>query len=364
MHKMGFEDILAWLPELTPLVQRIGVPDDLFLCALGFEDRCVGAPERLATQGYRTRRVAYFTYPVYEEANNRNRERLDKVLLKISGQKPDTIPYYLLRTPDDFGVTFNSWFREIQPQVKSVTFDITSCTSSLILQTLRELLNKDITLRIVYSEADTYYPLEKDWLKHRHEWDKPLPGVDIFWGIDVVTSARGLSGRNPSGSPILLVAFPGFKRERVGGIVAETQPAKVIWLFGIASKKDREWRMEAMQEINRELVGQADETYDVPTYEYKPVLKRLEDIYLKYKYQYAIAVAAVGSKMQSVALSLFTQLHRDAALLFSIPKSFSPSRYTKGIYEVYHIPLGDTREIRQLFSDSRKLPLLSFKDLP
>ena len=54
-------------------------PDDIFLCALGFEPRCLTLPRMLAENGYRSKRVLFFEYDTNVDENEVNRQELDGI---------------------------------------------------------------------------------------------------------------------------------------------------------------------------------------------------------------------------------------------------------------------------------------------
>jgi len=359
MLRLAFSDVLAKIASMHAAEESTWGDDDLFVCTLGFEARCLAGPALLTEQGYRSRDALVFEYPIYREHNERNLPELTRHLNAISTRPFAKVPYDMLRTPQASALALADHIESLSEPTRKVTIDITSCTSSLIMQALRELFRLDVDLRVIYTEAETYYPLKGDWDRHRLEWDEHLPSVDIFWGLETVSSAPGFTGRNPSGAPILLIAYPGFKRERVGGIIHELQPAKTVWLIGIASTPDRDWRMQAMGEINQSLMNSEAEKHRVPTYDHKPVLEKLEELYQKYSLEYAVTIAGTGTKLQSVATVLFSLLHSDVAVVFSIPKSFNPKRYTEDHRQVYEIAYGSTAQVLELFRQYKHLSIPS-----
>ena len=80
--KIELSSIVGRLADIQKFNPRTGPtfgPDDLFLCALGFEPRCVAMPKLLAEIGYRSERVIVFEYDTNVDENERNREELIKI---------------------------------------------------------------------------------------------------------------------------------------------------------------------------------------------------------------------------------------------------------------------------------------------
>jgi|LGOV01.1.fsa_nt_gb hypothetical protein len=77
-------DILQDLPEIHALNiahDMAGKKDDLFLTAIGFEDRCLWIPEFLADENkYKAKSGIYFEYGTNQSDNELNKPRLLKAV--------------------------------------------------------------------------------------------------------------------------------------------------------------------------------------------------------------------------------------------------------------------------------------------
>ncbi len=58
-----------------------------------------------------------------------------------------------------------------------------------------------------------------------------------------------------------------------------------------------------------------------------------------------IAVAPICSKMQGVACYLFWERYRDVQLVFPLPVSYLPRRFSAGVGETYQFALPDAEEM-------------------
>ena len=127
LHRIEVTDILRELPDIQPLdVARdmTAKTDDLFLTALGFEDRCPWIPELLATEArqYRASRAIYFEYSTNQADNELNRPRLIQAIESFATQvRP--MPY----ESDDFASQLRGILSEIctKPEFPQVTLDVT-----------------------------------------------------------------------------------------------------------------------------------------------------------------------------------------------------------------------------------------------
>ena len=107
-------------------------PDDLFICALGFEPRCLTLPKLLAETGYRSARVVFFEYDTNVDQNEANRQELTRYLNAIS----DSIQPLSLSDPD-----YPNELRRILECISStaignnprVTFDLSVAANRIVV---------------------------------------------------------------------------------------------------------------------------------------------------------------------------------------------------------------------------------------
>ena len=85
--KCELTDIVSDLESISALdVCELGSgdTDDLFLCALGFEPRCLTLPCRLAGSGYKANKAYFFKYSTNLEDNAVNLPELERNLFGIA----------------------------------------------------------------------------------------------------------------------------------------------------------------------------------------------------------------------------------------------------------------------------------------
>lgn len=327
--------------------------DQMFICACGFEERCMAIPSRLSESGkYKTRYSLFFDYQTNLEENAANRPLLGQYLKNISEIRVQNFTY----RDEDFVVNFNSILEEVIPcdeELPRISFDISGCSSQIVLSALKILLERKARLRLLYTEAAIYHPTLEEYQQSPQDWT--IDGIGMSKGILKVIESRLHPGYNPCELPMLLVAFPTFKPERIRNIRTELQPAQTSWMIGIPHAPENQWRIKAMRQINE--VPEGDRTYEVSTFNYVDTFSRLEQIYRDNEESYHMIVAPHGSKLQNVGIALFTVLRQDVGLWFSTPRNFNPAQYTGGVKEFWQIDFGETEEVTKMIRSYGKLQL-------
>jgi hypothetical protein len=310
--------------------------DDLFVCALGFEDRCVTGPERLEKHGYICKNAIMLKYDVHEQENDKNREKLRKILENI-GVTPFLTSDYSVTDPFKSESKFVNTLNMIakQPSISSVTIDITSFSSASIIQILdllfyhpQKALKK---IRIIYTDAEIYFPLKKD-IKRRMPED-----VHLSSGVKEVITIPGFSGIFLPGYSTLLIIFLGFDPIRARGAINFFQPSQKIGIVGDPPQEDRKWRADEVTKRNLMIFDEKDEIILLSTSCYEETILKLNELYENFSPKSNIAICPLGSKLQTLGVFLFAKKHPDVKLLFPIPMKFHPKRYSKGYTKTWQI---------------------------
>lgn len=349
-------EIVGQLPEIKRLEpqQLSGKDNDqLFICACGFEDRALTIPSRLAeTSNYRAEHSLILEHATNKKDNTVNRPAITRALTQISNK-----PREILYEDEGFAARFDGILSSILScdgrKVPSVTFDISACSSKMVLSALRMLLERDIHLRIFYTEANTYHPTRKELRESPEDWT--VDGKGISRGILAAGGSPLYAGLNVDELPILLVAFPTFKPERTRTIISALQPARIIWVIGIPHAVKNRWRIQAMRDIN--LLSSNERTCEITTFGYVETYASLEQLYEEHQDDYHMVIAPHGSKFQNVGIGLFCTVRQDVELWFSTPKSFNPTQYTSGVKDLWQIDFPATQHAVNLLRSLGKLEL-------
>ena len=158
LRKIGLEDVIGRLPEIQPLAASSELkPEALFVCALGFEQRCLSVPKKLASVGYRAEQARYLRYATNQEDNETNLEPLEGLLNNVARSVEP-----VEADADDFGNAFRSILANLPHESggnpSRVTLDISVMSNRLVMRCMKALLETDVILRVTYAEAEVYHP--------------------------------------------------------------------------------------------------------------------------------------------------------------------------------------------------------------
>jgi len=356
LKEIELAEIVGQLPNIKRMKPRQlsgGGNDQLFICACGFEDRASAIPSWLGgASRYRAEHSLILEHMTNRKDNAVNKPAIVRTLTQISSK-----PHEILCKDEDFAARFDSILSSVLPcddrEIPSVSFDISACSSKMVLSALRMLLERNIHLRIFYAEADTYHPTLEELRQSPEDWKADGKGVSK--GILAVGVSPLYAGLNRDELPILLVAFPTFKPERVKTIISALQPAKTIWVIGIPHAKKNHWRIQAMRDIN--LLSGNERIHELKTFDYVETYTLLEELYAEHQDDYHMVIAHHGSKLQNIGIGLFCMIRRDVELWCSTPASFNPAQYTSGVDNLWQIDFDSTRRVVTLLGSLGKLEL-------
>ena len=343
-----FVETVNRLSRLMPIEDALeeNFRADLFIGAMGFEERTHCGLAALAARGVRARAAMLLEFDMYYKATEKRRPAFEEHLHELIGKtsyRPLNAPVGQPdpRFPERMRHAVDSIGGANRPRI---IFDCTSCPSLILSKCLRVLLEYACDLTLVYSEAAAYFPTREEWeagkLKPRgFRVDAP------FSGIRYVDKTPLLQADDIEERPLLLTLFPTFTTERTQGVLTEMDPSKRIWLFGephdmIANA----YRVEMAQSFAAPVMEPGDTWSVLTTFDYRPSMIALADIYARYRHRYRLAVMPHGSKMQTLGVNLFAAAHQ-VSLVFAVPKDYNPSRYSEGCLQVWAIRLGDTQAL-------------------
>ena len=346
-------DVIGGIAEIAPLdVNRLASDstDDVFFCALGFEPRCLTLPRRLRGESYQVRRAVYFRYSTNIDDNRANLPALEENLRGLGGT---------VQSVDADGAEFPNQLRtllelvigEATSKTPRVTFDISVTANRLLLRCMKVLLEYDIHLRIVYSEADVYHPTAAEYRDDPEKWETDgLLGLER--GVSQILPSFDHPGHALDPLPDLVILFPSFKRERSKAVISAIDPSlltspgdKVVWLLGRPHSTENEWRLAAMTTIN-EISDDAPQ-YAVSTFHYKETLEILERLHLDRSETNTITLSPLGSKLQALGTALFCYSHPDVRILLSTPDEYNAAQYSEGCRDVWCIDFGSLKDVRR-----------------
>lgn len=317
------------------ILSKDDLVDDLYICALGFEDRCLSAVMKLENYKYKCNNAIIINYDVHQKENNKNKAKLERTLKKIC----KNIFYVLYNVIDPLNSEKNFYniLKEIKPSgiLINCSIDITSFSSASLIHILEMMSHvpnyKIDRLKILYTEAKIYYPLKKDS-------NKKIPeNIYLSSGIREVVVVPSLSGLVYPGYSTLLIIFLGFDPIRARGAIKFFQPSKKIGIIGVPPSSKMKWRINEVRNRNINLFEKSDELLKISTLDYRETIIKLTNLYNKFLSKSNFAICPLGSKMQTLGVFFFTKIHTEVKLIFPIPMQFHPSRYSKGFSNTWQV---------------------------
>jgi len=354
--------ILSVLPNVTLFDTQQGsaeLSDAIFICTLGFEPRALSVPRQLRDIGYRANRSILLQYSTNSDDNSANSEEMLGCLRHIS----DRLDPLQIEDPD-----FTKRLKNIvQSAIRGntcgdaprVTLDISAASNQAILRSMKGLLEADIQLRILYSEADIYHPTKQEYESDFQRWSEDI-SLGLARGVSEVTPSTDYPGQHFDPRPDCVVLFPTFKAERSRAVISRIDPSllmapgnKVLWILGTPHLNNDLWRTEAMRKINK--IPASAPQYEVSTFDYKNTLEVLEKIYLERWERFNITISPLGSKLQALGLSLFCYLHWDVRIMFARPLEYNAALYSEGYRSIWKVDMKSIAFLRSLLDSVGKL---------
>jgi hypothetical protein len=313
---------------------------------MGFEDRTTGVAKALVENRVKVSNVVIFEFDMYYEANEKSRAEYDRLILSLTSgvpHRPMNAPITALDTM--FPERLLDLLRTLDRKKGSprIIFDITSCPALILAESLRILLNRPCDLTLLYSEADVYFPIHKEW-----ESGQVMPtGNRVqgpFAGVRFVAKPPILQADDIGELPILLILLPTFNRERTDGVLADIDPAVRIWIFGKPHLDENSYRIEMAKWFAAPVMTPGDPWALLTTFDYRQTMLGLSTIYSQYRFRNRIVIMPHGSKLQNVGAGLFASVHQ-VSMVFAMPKKYDTKRYSSGCAEIWALPLGNTETL-------------------
>ena len=356
IHACLLSEQIPSLPEIrvfSPERQDLDRSPSLFMCALGFEPRALTIPCRLSDNEYFAARSIYLEYSTNRGDNEANRP----ALLRHLGQMSETV-----QTLETDNEAFSRSLRDLLDSIASacepegrlpcVLFDISAAANRVIMKCMKVLLEFNIHLKILYSEAAIYHPTREEYDQAPEKWGSE-DELGLERGVSEVNIGTEYPGYHIDQIPDCILVFPSFKKERSRAVISEVDPSllvspekKVIWLLGKPHIEQDYWRVEAMRKINS--LDADVPQWEVDTFNYVETLRTLDAIYQEKVGDHQFTLSPMGSKLQAVGASLFCYLRPDVRVVFATPKEYNASLYSDGCKETWMIDFGCVAEIRNI----------------
>lgn len=370
---LKFEDACSDLPELSPwdgLLESF----DVFICAMGFEDRAPAIAKQLAatTAPSGHRRALVFQYPGNEVDNARNKDALFGAVGSFCGH----VETAAADVPQGMRQAVRSAVAPTPGEAKRrVVFDISAASGNLILSVMYALIevSESVELQILYCEPQEYFPDRARYETAPQDLiEEALKPGDRFsmveFGVAEVEVNELFPGVELESLPELVIAVPAFRTSRLVRCLQHltdqplVSPAEsVFWILGGPPSSPLQWRTAYQRQIVNtlmaRLVGMEPSDGLAPrlteyncevcsTLDYKDILKTLIDQIDARKGQ-SLSIVHMGSKMQAIGIALCLAVRSEVRVCGARPQQFNASQYSQGVGAKWRLDLTRLRKIIQ-----------------
>jgi hypothetical protein len=364
----ALDELLNNMPNIEHLDVSLLPEPICYIGAAGFEDRVFGILNKTIRVEKKIDRVIGIEYRPY---NKKNRiDEFKDTLNKLAVPETKILwSIYDRYVPDEF---IEEIFRIVNfiPANYNIVVDISAMSKLLIvvlLHGLRELPNR---VTIVYTEAEIYHPTPEAYKATKMELYRETENPPVFLTTDIynIVTTQSLSSVAMQGFPLLMVAFPTFNHRELIALINDITPQHLILLEGKPHEGHNYWRRDAIKDLNRKIMKSVYLKNDFPpeerriisTFDYKETIRLLEEIYDHYKYNRKIIVVPTGSKLQSVGIFLFKQMHPDIQIIYPVTKGFADG-YTEGSRAYWQAVFDGFTNWNSVLDDYRRYPLHELK---
>ncbi len=299
--------------QLTSLVRmNTRGHDDLFVCAAGFEERCLSS-SRLMGPYFSTRYSVIFNIedPHYPQETEENMQKLQATLQRKTIEGIFTVACQRENPVDGI-----QQMAEILKQCKLnsrggpyITIDISSFTKIYLLELMHYLV------------VEQGMPMPR----LLHTTQQYLPSR-LTRGIEQITTIPHYFGSPSMEKENLLVLFLGFEPERALSIWKQFNPGRTIALITNPPRAGNPEYLDYARQNNEDLLSRQNvELRDVPADDPPGVRTILEGIYEETKDRYNMVIGPFGTKPHVIGVFLFCREHPRVQVIYSYPQMYTRS---------------------------------------
>lgn len=312
---------------------------DLLILAAGFEERCIKFIEDYKFLD-KLKKIIILKYSTHESDNKKNLDFLITISEKL-GERPIICEISPSDVKDNAKNLENHLNNIIKFETKNIIIDISSMTHFLIFQTLNSVQKvlPASSIRIIYTEANEYFPKPKEEEKFLEQIRRGLIAEDLLsHNLRDVFILKEFVGNFKPNLPICLLMLVGYEVYRTEGIIEQYAPSRVVFFYGESPVIDFSKRADFSKNLHNlkgitKLVPSREEK--ISTLYVDKILNVLDSFYNLYIHNYNICIAPQCSKMQTVASYLFCQKHKDVQVVFTQPVAFNVKNYSIGYRTTY-----------------------------
>lgn len=367
LHTVQFEDVAQCLAEVQPFTLT-KTPIDVFICALGFEDRALAIATCLSQSDWHKKnpvgKAVICSYTTNSPENELKREPLQTAISHFCTnviELPSDLPGDLAQGLSTELISANKSNDGIH-----VMLDISAASGNLILSVMHVLaelsVNFPIALSIAYSEPEEYFPSEENYQKQGEELvlracckgDSESPHEH---GVSEVEINELYPGTSQENRPEYIIAIPSYRTERLAHCLQRltdeplANPDQFIhWILGVPPSNERLWRLEWQQRVIRrllsDLAGSPEESGGrvltpenhscASTLDYRQITKILIEK-IDGNLGKNISLIHMGSKLQAIGASLALAVRSEITVCYAKPARYNTNQYSGGIGPAWQI---------------------------
>lgn len=312
--------------EIEPLSNE---QDSVLITCASFEERSTAVVQRFSP-GYSTDHTFIFRSTEYGGMGKSPAyfELLQNKVNRVSKNKPTLIEFSIDHSIPSM-IQFETLYRRLKAteSVRSVSVDITTFPRQELLMLLRVLDSESpaAPIRLFYGEPDRYNTEDaRGWLTRGVKSVRPVPG---FGGI-----------QPPNKKKNLLIMFLGHEDERAAITWKRHQPRKTVAIF-----PDPNYRTELngiVERTHQPLFTKlsATEFYPaVPARGIEESEKAVLRIWDENNESYYMAVAPLGTKLQTLGVYRAVRQRPDIQITYAIPSIYNYENYSVGTNRLWEI---------------------------
>lgn len=325
--------------EKAPLIKVSEVSfkeiDALVVCA-GFEDRSLSILRSIASPAGGRPVVLVIEYRPALLGN-----RLDDCLRECERLGVTTLRYvYDRESPAGAALGVWSLLSGIEGRV---FLDVSGMSRLLVIQLLVgavELRHGFERLSVLYAEAEQYHPSFEEYnTRAATAVGGAAPVQFLSWGVSQITVVPELSSVSLEDQPIHLVVFPTFDPQQLSAVRKDVEPSSMTVIHGQPLPDHGNWRMQAIQEVNKLSSMMEVSELVTSTYDYRETVVALVKVYAESGRLQRLVICPTGSKMQTVAVGVVRAFLRDIRIVYPTPRSFMTEAYTQGTKQLHGLDL-------------------------
>lgn len=370
---------------LLPEVRRwdgTGIRPDLFVCAIGFEDRARAVSQMLSTtcSGAQTCVALVGQY----QTNSADNEASSSPIVTALQSFCKDVRFVGADHPHEVSRAIDSCMNEM-PRLRPlrVAIDLSGASGTFILSALGSILRyaDEIRLEVLYAEPEQYFPKVE-------EYESSLEALiesAIQQGDAQSFSEHGVSsvqvnelhpGVSVESRPDFIIALPSLRTSRLVKCLSHigeqplAAPAEsIFWILSDPPASSMKWRLELQRRIVcrqlASIVGKEPSDPTAPrlteanskvcsTLDYRSTLEALIH-QIDARAGSNLWLIHMGAKLQGVGVALALASRSEVAVVSSSPLQFNASRYSSGVGPLWHITfeepgvlVGKLRQIGQL----------------